>query len=197
MSPSTLAVLFVAVGGQGAITAARVLGEAAKAEGLDVRLSQMHGMSQRGGSVESTVLIGPGRGSFLPSRGADVVLALEPLELLRARPKLHAGSRVVTSSGRIVPTPMALAGTNYPDPDGIFDQVRPLVDQLVVVDGPAIASSAGDERAVNAAMLGVLAAQSWLPFSGDAILAELDRRSPPSHLESNRRAFQAGREATS
>ncbi len=189
---STLSVLFVAVGGQGAITAARILGEAAMAAGLDVRLSQMHGMSQRGGSVESTVLIGPGRGSFLPLRGADVVVALEPLELLRARPKVHAGTRVVASSGRIVPTPMALQGVDYPALDGLFAQVRPLVDELVVVDGPAVA---GDERAVNAAMLGVLAAQSWLPVSGDDLLAELERRSPPQHLESNRRAFQAGREA--
>lgn len=192
MTASTMSVLFVAVGGQGAITAARILGEAALAAGLDVRLSQMHGMSQRGGSVESTVLIGPGRGSFLPLRGADVVVALEPLELLRARPKVHEGTRVVVSSGRIVPTPMALQGVDYPALDGIFDVVRPLVDQLVVVDGPAVA---GDERAVNAAMLGVLAARSWLPVSGDDLLAELERRSPPQHLESNRRAFQAGREA--
>ena len=87
--PPNLAVLVVGVGGQGTLTAARVLGEAAMAEGLPVRLGQLHGMSQRGGSVESTVLIGPGRSAFLPRRGADVILGLEPLELLREIGRAH------------------------------------------------------------------------------------------------------------
>jgi indolepyruvate ferredoxin oxidoreductase beta subunit len=194
---STLSVLVVGVGGQGAITAARLLGEAAKAAGMPVRVGQVHGMSQRGGSVESTLVIGPGLSPFLPLRGADIVLGLEPLELLRARPRLHPGSRVVASSGRIVPTPMALQGAEYPDPAGIFDQLRPLVSELVVVDGPAIAAGAGNDRALNATMLGVLAAQSWLPFDGGVLLDQLQQRSPPKHLESNKRAFKAGAEAMS
>jgi indolepyruvate ferredoxin oxidoreductase beta subunit len=190
----TLSVLVVGVGGQGAITAARILGEAAKSSGMPVRVGQIHGMSQRGGSVESTVVIGPGQSPFMPLRGADVVLGLEPLELLRARPKLHAGSRVVVSSGRIVPTPMALKGDEYPDLEEIYDQVRPLVEQLVVVDGEDLAATAGNPRALNAILLGVLAGQGWLPFDERALL---DQRSPPKHRESNRRAFQVGKEAMS
>tara|TARA_B100001964_G_C14058713_1_gene520377 strand:- start:302 stop:904 length:603 start_codon:yes stop_codon:yes gene_type:complete len=193
----TLSVLVVGVGGQGAITAARILGEAAKSSGMPVRVGQIHGMSQRGGSVESTVVIGPGQSPFMPLRGADVVLGLEPLELLRARPKLHAGSRVVVSSGRIVPTPMALKGDEYPDLEEIYDQVRPLVEQLVVVDGEDLAATAGNPRALNAILLGVLAGQGWLPFDERALLDQLDQRSPPKHRESNRRAFQVGKEAMS
>ncbi len=193
----TLSVLVVGVGGQGAITAARILGEAAKSSGMPVRVGQIHGMSQRGGSVESTVVIGPGQSPFMPLRGADVVLGLEPLELLRARPKLHAGSRVVVSSGRIVPTPMALKGDEYPDLEEIYDQVRPLVEQLVVVDGEDLAATAGSPRALNAILLGVLAGQGWLPFDERALLDQLDQRSPPKHRESNRRAFQVGKEAMS
>ncbi len=193
----TLSVLVVGVGGQGAITAARILGEAAKSSGMPVRVGQIHGMSQRGGSVESTVVIGPGQSPFMPLRGADVVLGLEPLELLRARPKLHAGSRVVVSSGRIVPTPMALKGDEYPDLKEIYDQVRPLVEQLVVVDGEDLAATAGNPRALNAILLGVLAGQGWLPFDERALLDQLDQRSPPKHRESNRRAFQVGKEAMS
>ena len=192
MTHRTLSVLVVGVGGQGAITAARIVGEAATSAGLSVRVGQLHGMSQRGGSVESTVVIGPGQSAFLPLRGADLVLALEPLELLRARPKMHERSRVLASRGRIVPTPMALSGADYPAVDDLFAQLRPLVDQLVVVDGPAIAGSAG---ALNAAMLGVLGALDWLPFDGGALLDQLERRSPAKHLESNRRAYAAGREA--
>ncbi len=194
--PPNLAVLVVGVGGQGTLTAARVLGEAAMAEGLPVRLGQLHGMSQRGGSVESTVLIGPGRSAFLPRRGADVILGLEPLELLRARPKMHAGTRVLASRSCVVPTPMALQGVDYPDVDGLFEQVRALVAELVVVDGSAIADRAMAGPALNAAMLGVLCAQSWLPFDDRAVLGQLERRSPAKHLESNRRAFAAGQEAT-
>ena len=193
----TLSVLVVGVGGQGAITAARILGEAAKSSGMPVRVGKIHGMSQRGGSVESTVVIGPGQSPFMPLRGADVVLGLEPLELLRARPKLHAGSRVVVSSGRIVPTPMALKGDEYPDLEEIYDQVRPLVEQLVVVDGEDLAATAGNPRALNAILLGVLAGQGWLPFDERALLDQLDQRSPPKHRESNRRAFQVGKEAMS
>ncbi len=191
----TVSVLVVGVGGQGAITAARVIGEAARASGLPVRIGQIHGMSQRGGSVESTVVIGPGDSPFLPLRGADVVVALEPLELLRARPRLHPGSRVAVSRAHIVPTPMALQGAEYPDPDGIFDTIRPLVADLVAVDGRALASDGGGAGPINAAMLGVLASQSWLPFAGDAVLAQFEQRSPPKYLESNRRAFAAGRGA--
>ncbi len=193
----TLSVLVVGVGGQGAITAARILGEAAKSSGMPVRVGKIHGMSQRGGSVESTVVIGPGQSPFMPLRGADVVLGLEPLELLRARPKLHAGSRVVVSSGRIVPTPMALKGDEYPDLEEIYDQVRPLVEQLVVVDGEDLAATAGNPRALNAILLGVLAGQGWLPFDERALLDQLDQRSPPKHRESNRRAFQVGKDAMS
>ena len=193
----TLSVLVVGVGGQGVITAARILGETALSVGMPVRVGQIHGMSQRGGSVESTLVIGPGQSPFMPLRGADVVLALEPLELLRARPKLHPGSRVIASRGRIVPTPMSLQGAEYPDIDGIFDQVRPLVEQLIVVDGEAIVASAGNTRALNVALLGVLAMQGWLPFDDKEMHALLERRSPPRQHESNRRAFQAGKEAMS
>ncbi len=195
MRASTLSILVVGVGGQGALTAARVIGEAAMAANLQVRVGQLHGMSQRGGSVESTVVIGPGQSAFLPLRGADVVLALEPLELLRARPKLHAGTRVVATRDHVVPTPMALQGVDYPDRDAIFEQVRGLVAELVVVDGGAIARRAEAGPALNAAMLGVLAQRSWLPFDATALFAQLQARTPVKHLETNRRAFVAGREA--
>jgi len=190
-----LGVLVVGVGGQGVITAARIVGEAALSVGLPVRLGQIHGMSQRGGSVESTVVIGPGLSPFLPLRGADVILAMEPLELQRTRQRLHEGTCAVVSRGRIMPTPMARQGVEYPDPAGIFALIRPLVDDLAVVDGPSIAAGIGAERALSAAMLGVLAARAWLPFDGDVLLDQLERRSPREHIESNRLAFQAGREA--
>ncbi|MBW2453551.1 MAG: indolepyruvate oxidoreductase subunit beta [Deltaproteobacteria bacterium] len=193
--PDILGILVVGVGGQGAITLARLLGEAAFAEGLPVRIGQIHGMSQRGGSVESSVVIGPGRSPFLPQRGADIVVALEPLELQRARPRLHPGTRVVVSSGQVVPTVLALRGEDYPDTKGWLDELRPAVSELVVVDGFALADAAGTRKALGVAMLGALGCQAWLPFGPERIFETLAHRSRPSHREANRRAFAAGRRA--
>ncbi len=183
--------LLVGVGGQGTLTAARILGEAAHAAGLPVRLGQLHGMSQRGGSVRGTVLLGPGQGAFLPGRGADVVIALEPLELMRCRDSLHAGSRVVVSSGRIAPSSLAQSGRDYPDIEGFFEELRPQIAELVVVDGPALA---GGSRGLNVALLGVLADRGWLPFGAEAIVGALEAFG--AHRESNRRVFEAGRKTT-
>ena len=188
-----LGILVVGVGGQGAITLARLLGEAAFAEGLPVRIGQVHGMSRRGGSVESTVVIGPGRGPFLPLRGADLVVALEPLELQRARPRLHAGTRVVASTGRVVPTTLALRGEEYPDTDRWLEALRPEIAELVLLDGLELAATAGTRKAVGAVMLGALACRSWLPFGPERVFEVLQKHSPAAHREANRRAFAAGR----
>ena len=89
MSPSTLRILIVGVGGQGVLSAARHIGQAALDHGLEARIGQIHGLSQRGGSVESTVVLGPGSTGFVSMGQADVLLALEPLEALRALARVH------------------------------------------------------------------------------------------------------------
>jgi len=187
-----LSLLVVGVGGQGAITAARVLGEAAMSAGLPVRLGQLHGMSQRGGSVESTVVIGPGQTAFLPTRGADVVLGLEPLEVLRARPSLHPGSRVLVCRDPVVPTSMSVQGEEYPHVAGILADVQDATDEVIAVEGGAIAAAADAAGALNAVLLGALLAQGWLPFGPDPVKAALDLSSSPARRDRNRRAFDAG-----
>lgn len=187
-----VSLLVVGVGGQGAITAARVLGEAALIAGLPVRLGQLHGMSQRGGSVESTLVIGPGRTAFLPSRGADIVLGLEPLEVLRALPSLHPGSRVVVCRDPIVPTSMSVRGEEYPHVASIIAQLADASAELVAVAGGAVASSVDAPGALNAVLLGALLAQGWLPFGPEPVRAALDVHSAPARRDRNRRAFEAG-----
>jgi len=189
-------VLVVGVGGQGVLTAARLLGEAAVDAGLPVVLGQLHGMSQRGGSVESSVLIGSEGSSFIPPGGADLLLGFEPIEVLRAKPSLSKNTTVVLSTGRVVPYPLAQAGKSYPDLDGIVETLRSHCDRVELVDGPALAEAAGDRRALNVVMLGALAGLRVLPLDEDALAAVIERESAPGRRDCNGRAFELGREAT-
>lgn len=189
-------VLVVGVGGQGVLTAARLLGEAAVDAGLPVVLGQLHGMSQRGGSVESSVLIGSEGCSFIPPGGADLLLGFEPLEVLRARPSLSKNTTVLLSSGRVVPYPLAQAGKTYPDLDGMLASLRSHCARVELVDGPALAQEAGDRRALNIAMLGALAGLGVLPLDEDALAAVIERESAAGRRDCNGRAFELGREAT-
>lgn len=185
--------LLVGVGGQGVLSAARLLGEAALAEGKNVVVGQLHGMSQRGGSVESTVLFGPGRSSFIGAGAADAVLALEPLEALRAVPRLSPRTRAVVSLGRVPPFTLAQKGEPYPDLDGILASLREAAGEVVTVDGPSLAEAAGSVQALNMVMLGALAGLGVLPLDPEAIERAIEDASPGE--DTGRRAFRLGRKA--
>ena len=190
-----LRILVVGAGGQGVLTAARILGDAASRSGLEAVLGQLHGMSQRGGSVESTVLIGPGRSSFIEDRGADAVLGLEPLEVLRARRKMSERTKVVTNLGRVVPYTLGLKGQGYPDLQQILAGIRAVTPEVVEVDGPAIVEAAGGSRCLNIAMVGALAGLDVLPFDDKALWSSVEARCPARYLATNQRAFELGRQA--
>lgn len=187
--------LIVGVGGQGILTLAQVLGDAAVAQELPVVISQLHGLSQRGGSVEASVVLGPGLSSFVETGSADVVLALEPLEALRARPRMSEATRVIVSVGPIVPHVLSQSGRSYPDVDGILADLRAVAGQVIAVDGPALLAAHGETRALNALMLGALAEAAALPLSAEAVWAAVERRTSSKYIEANRRAFELGREA--
>lgn len=192
---SRFKLLLVGVGGQGVLTAARFLGEAALASDREVVLGQLHGMSQRGGSVESTVLIGPGESSFIGPGQADAVLALEPLEALRARSRMSSRTRVVVNTGKVVPFTLAQQGRDYPDLEGILEDIRAVTSHVTTVDGPAVVTEVGNPRVLNITMLGALAALDLLPLPEGALLATVEKLSPSPYLVPNRRAFELGMEA--
>jgi len=185
--------LVVGVGGQGVLRAARLLGEAALAEGQEVVVGQLHGMSQRGGSVESTVLIGPGRSSFIGPGQAHALLALEPLEALRARTRLSAQTRVVVSLGQVPPFTLAQRGEAYPDVEGILASLRAAAGEVVTLDGPSLAQAAGSAQALNMVMLGALAGLGVLPLAPEAVLGAIEAASRGDDI--GRRAFGLGRRA--
>jgi len=185
-------ILVVGTGGQGVLTAARHLGETARRCDLDVVLGQLHGMSQRGGSVESTVLIGYTGSSFIEEAEADVVLGLEPLEALRARPRMRPSTVVITSTRPVVPQILSQTGEPYPELDSILAKLRAVAAEVIAIDGGRIIEEVGARRSLNIAMIGALVGRGLLPFDAEALWETIAASSPERYLEANRRAFELG-----
>jgi indolepyruvate ferredoxin oxidoreductase beta subunit len=185
-----LAVLLVGVGGQGILTAARILGDAAHAAGREVVVGQLHGMSQRGGSVECSVLYGPGRSSFVSV--ADVVVGFEPLETLRARDRMGPGTRVLVNRGRIMLPRLGRPEQPYPPLEEILTAIRAASATVVEVDGRAAAEQAGEARTLNIVVLGVLAGLGWLPCDESRVWSAVERHCRARYRDVNRRAFALG-----
>ncbi|MFA4964244.1 MAG: 2-oxoacid:acceptor oxidoreductase family protein [Thermoleophilia bacterium] len=184
-------VSLVGVGGQGILLAAAVLAETAAAAGLEVKASEVKGMSQRGGSVLSTVRFGEHVWSPV-SPHADVVIATEPLEGLRGLSLLGPqGTLVCAVTPRITPGSVLRREEEYPDDLAGAAAARGV--RLLAVDAESLARRAGTVRAVNVALLG--AASAALPFTDDAWQRGLTAALPARILEVNRRAFALGRGA--
>ena len=196
-SDATVRMIVVGVGGQGCVTAARVIGDAASTAGLDVRIGELHGMSQRGGSVEASLVIGPGRTSMVGPGEADVVVALEPIEALRLLPRLGAHTKVILNRGRVVPFLLTLQGGDYPAIESIVERLESGVAEVHVVEGTQLAHEAAAPRAVNVVILGALAGLDLLPCDAEALSAAVQSRSPAPFREANARAFAAGFAAVS
>jgi indolepyruvate ferredoxin oxidoreductase beta subunit len=192
---SPVRLVLVGVGGQGCVTAGRVVGAAAVAAGLDARVGELHGLSQRGGSVQCTVVVGPGRTSRVERGEADALVALEPLEAVRALPYVSRRTHVLVNAAGIVPFPLTLQGKDYPEAEAVLEPLRRQAGDVVVVDAAALAAEAGSPQAVNVVLLGALAAAGILPFPEETLWSAVERMSPPRSLETNRRAFALGRDA--
>jgi indolepyruvate ferredoxin oxidoreductase, beta subunit len=187
--------IFIAgVGGQGSLTASRILGETATRAGLHVLVGEIHGMAQRGGVVESTVRIGDVHGPVIDDRGADVLLGFEPVETVRALAKVHEETLVITSTRPMVPAMLSLKGENYPDVEGLLERIRKSTRRLVALDAATVAQESGSGQAVNTVLLGVLAGCMKLHFATDLLRETIMESIPPKAREVNEVAFQRGLE---
>ncbi len=191
MAERRLAVLLVGVGGQGVLTASRILGDAAHAAGKNVVVGQLHGLSQRGGSVECSVLFGPGRSSFVSV--ADVVVGFEPLETLRARNRMRPGTKVLVNRGRILLPELGRAVQPYPPLEQVLTEIRAVSSTVVEVDGRAAMERVVEARTLNIVVLGALAGLGWLPFDETRLWRGVERLCRPRYRDVNRRAFDLGR----
>lgn len=157
-----LQVLFCGVGGQGVLRAAEVLGRAVFAAGRRVNIGQIHGMSQRGGSVSSFVLVGEAEAALLDGP-PDVVVALEPLEAARAAATFGPATTVLLNQHPVVPYERTRLGQGYPETADLLARIAARAGRVLLVDATAALVPLGLERAVGVAMLGAL---SRLPALG-------------------------------
>ena len=181
-------IMIVGVGGQGTLLASRILGSAVIGEGYDVKVSEVHGMSQRGGSVVTYVKYGDKVYSPIIDKGeADVILAFELLEAYRALPYLKKGGRIIVNAQRIDPMPVITGAMEYPE--DIAKKLSAVAD-VTVVDALSLAKEAGNIKAVNVALIGLMASTSEIGY--DSWIKTLESTVPQKFLEVNKKAFDLG-----
>lgn len=182
-------IIMVGVGGQGIILASELLSEAALLAGYDVRKSEVHGMAQRGGSVSSHVRFGKRALSPLIELGrADIMLAFEKVEGLRACEYMKKGGTIIMNDVEIVPTTVSLGMGTYPS--GVPEILSGLGFEVVLVDAQEKAKRAGTVKAANVVLLAALA--SFLDIGKDIWTEVIGRRVPKKFLDVNLEAFRLG-----
>ena len=187
---NTCGIFLAGVGGQGVILASRLLAAAALESGCDVKVSEVHGMAQRGGSVVAQVRFGDKVYSpLIPRGGADILLALEKLEALRFLPYTKSGGTVIINDWEIMPVPVLTGSASYPA--GIVEAVKAAVPRTRLVKAQKVAEEMGNARGANVVLMGFLAGE--LPFSEEVWERAMKRVLPDKLLEAGRKAFWAGR----
>lgn len=191
-------ILIVGTGGQGVITAARLLTEFFVRRDQQVVSSQLHGMAQRGGAVQSAVLVDCGIGPALARGGADFVVGLEPIETARAIPFFSSKTVVFMNTAVVVPYVISQAyvlgqgSAHYPDVGGLQKAIRAATSKLVVVDATVAAKRAGSIRTLNVAMLGCLFGSGLLAATAEEFGAYVLEAAPPRLATMNREAYLGG-----
>jgi indolepyruvate ferredoxin oxidoreductase beta subunit len=187
--------LLAGVGGQGTILASNVLGEVALATGFDVKKSEVHGMAQRGGSVNTHVRWDTER-VYSPLIGlgeADILLVFEEAEALRYAEYLKLGGAAVVNQHTIEPITVTSGGARYPTEADLKSVYAALTERLYIVPGTAIADDLGNPRAANVVLIGALS--TFLEVPVETWLEVIEARVPPKYVELNRLAFLKGRQA--
>ncbi|WP_292391323.1 indolepyruvate ferredoxin oxidoreductase subunit beta, partial [Methanosarcina sp. UBA5] len=162
-----LDLLITGVGGQGAILASDIIGKAAVTAGLPIRAAETHGMAQRGGSVVNHIRVGKDYGSMIPKKGADLLLALEPMEAVRYLDFLKDGGIIIVNTQPIIPVTVTSGLTKYPEVSDILDF---LSEKYIVkaFNADELAFEAGNRLAMNVVMVG--AVSSYLPIPKETLL---------------------------
>lgn len=181
-------IMIVGVGGQGTLLASRILGNAVIAEGYDVKVSEVHGMSQRGGSVVTYVKFGDKVYSPIIDKGeADIILAFEMLEAYRALPYLKKDGVIIANNQMINPMPVIIGAMEYPK--DIEKKISNLVN-LECLDAAKLAKEAGNIKAVNVVLIGVMAKKTNISY--EKWVEIIKNTVPAKLLDVNLKAFDLG-----
>ncbi len=182
-------IMIVGVGGQGTLLASRVLGHLFVKKGFDVKVSEVHGMAQRGGSVVTYVRYGDKVYSPIIDAGyADVIIAFERLEALRYTHYCKKEGKIIFNDQRINPMPVITGAAEYPE--DVFSKIKMLVPDTTVINALSLAEEAGSAKAVNIALIGVYAKGS--EFAKEDFLDAISEVVPEKFRELNIKAFELG-----
>jgi indolepyruvate ferredoxin oxidoreductase beta subunit len=187
--------VFVGVGGQGNLLASRLLGEAALAAGIPAVVSEIHGMAQRGGVVESAVLMGQVTSPIVSNGEADVLVGFEPLETLRTLGKCSKETLVITNLQPLPPFTVSIGQGTYPAVDGIMDLVSAKVNRVISLRGNDLAEEAGNPLSLNMVMLGALIGAGVVAIAPDGMKEIISTSTKKAFLDSNLKAFDLGMES--
>ena len=188
----TKSVMIVGVGGQGPLLASRLLGNVILAGGYDVKVSEVHGMSQRGGSVVTYVKYGESVNSPVIEKGeADVIISFEQLEAARWLPYLKKGGKIITSVQKLDPMPVITGAAKYPE--NLIEKMQEKGIDVTAVDALSLAEEAGNSKASNVVLMGVVSQRT--DFPEELWQNALEQCVPPKFLELNKNAFELGKKA--
>ena len=187
---NTQNIMIVGVGGQGSLLASKLLGRLLLTKGYDIKVSEVHGMSQRGGSVVTYVRFGDKVYSPIIDKGeAQFILSFELLEAARWTEYLAQGGKVITNTQTMNPMPVITGAAEYPE--NLVEKMLSAGIDVTAMDALSLASEAGSAKAVNIVLLGQLS--KHFDFSEEEWLNAIEQSVPPKFLEMNKKAFMLGR----
>ena len=186
-------IVLAGVGGQGTLLAAEILGVAAIKDGLNVRVSEIHGMAQRGGAVVSTVRVGEKVLAPTVLEGqANVFLGFEPMETLRNLKFASEKTLVIMSDEKIAPPELTAKNLSYPSMAEILKKIQRFTKRVIIVETARLAKKAGSSLTQNIVLLGALAATGKMPIKKECLMEALKELVPAKHVKVNVKAFELG-----
>lgn len=185
-----VSLVFAGVGGQGVITVAMIIGRAAVIEGKNALMTELHGMSQRGGKIRVEVRIGDYKSTIIPAKSADAIVAFEEIEAVRSVSKLKDGGIILLNRRRIHPVSMTIRQQDYP--------VQTVEDELkkhtvIGVEADRVALDLGNKRVANTVMVGAVYSVGLLDLREDSIVAAIRESLPEKYWDVNLRALEEGK----
>jgi len=191
----TRRLVFIGVGGQGNLLASRLLGEAALCAGIPAVVSEIHGMAQRGGIVESAVVMGNVTSPIVSNGEADVLIGFEPMETLRALGKCSRETVIITNTHPLPPFTVSVGQGVYPPIDKILGLIQGKVEKVIALDGNTLAAKAGNPLSLNMVMLGALIGSKSISIGPEEMKKTISTSTKKAFLESNIKAFELGVES--
>ena len=191
-------IVFAGTGGQGVVTAARILTEFFSRRGSQVISGQLHGMAQRGGSVQASVMIDSGISPVIPAGAADCVVGFEPVETVRALSFMSPRTTVFMNTTPVVPYVLAQQAARghgnggYPSPESLQRYVLSVTPNLHAFDATELARTTGLVKTLNIVMVGCLFGSGILPATPEEFIETVMKTVPAKLAEANQRAFQCG-----